>query len=373
MGFAKIKHRSSFGQTMTKQPIATNTTSLLLQRLGIQYPIFKAPMAGVSTPQLAAIVSNAGGLGAIAIGASSTDAARKMIQDTKRLTDKPFNVNVFCHETLHVNPEQEQAWIDYLQPYFVKYGQPAPTQLHEIYPSFIAHAAMTQLLLEERPAVVSFHFGLPNTDQIAALKAAGILLFATATNLQEVRLIEQAGIDAIVAQGVEAGGHRGIFNPYIDAAITTIDLVTLLKANTTLPIIAAGGIMNGADIQQILALGADAAQLGTAFVICEESAASATYRTHLMNPAKQRTQITQVISGRPARGLINQWHTMIDNPQRPLVAPYPYAYDIAKQLNTLVTKQEDDNFSVFWAGTQVHRIQQLNAQALMASFIESLV
>ncbi len=337
----------------------------LLQRLGIQYPVFKAPMAGVSSPQLAAIVSNAGGLGAIAIGASTLEAAQDMIQQTRALTAKPFNVNVFCHEPIVCSSAQQQAWIDHLQPLFNKYGQPAPSQLTEIYPSFVGNEAMTELLLAEKPAVVSFHFGLPNQAQIDALKAAGITLFATATNLQEARLIEQAGIDAIVAQGIEAGGHRGVFNPAQDAAITTRELVQLLTAYTRLPIIAAGGIMDANDIKQMLALGAQAAQLGTAFVICEESAASAAYRSQLLNPARQLTQISSVISGRPARGLINSWHREVDQLQRPDVAPYPYAYDLAKQLNSAVTKQGYHDFAVFWAGTQLHRLKALNGKALM--------
>lgn len=347
--------------------------SPLLQRLGLHYPVFKAPMAGVSTPQLAAIVSNAGGLGAIAIGASTLDAARQMIQQTRQLTSKPFNVNVFCHEPIVCSSAQQQAWIDHLQPLFNKYGQPAPSQLTEIYPSFVGNQAITDLLLAEKPAVVSFHFGLPHQAQIDTLKAAGIILFATATSVQEARLIEQAGIDAIVAQGIEAGGHRGIFNPAQDAAITTADLVRLLKVHTRLPVIAAGGIMDGNDIKQMLALGAQAAQLGTAFVVCEESAASTAYRTHLLDPATQLTQITSVISGRPARGLINGWHTQVDQLQRAAVAPYPYAYDIAKQLNSAVTKQGYHDFAVFWAGTQVQRLKALNGKALMQDLIQALV
>ena len=356
--------------------MATRTlqsSSALLQTLGIRYPILKAPMAGVSTPELAAIVSNTGGLGAIAIGASTADAARQMIQRTRQLTTKPFNVNVFCHEPLLCTSAQQQAWIDYLQPFFNKYGQSAPTRLTEIYPSFVGNQTLTSLLLDEKPAVVSFHFGLPQQAQIDALKAAGITLLATATSLPEARLIEQAGIDAIVAQGIEAGGHRGTFNPDIDAAMATADLVRLLTVHVSIPVIAAGGIMDGNDIRHMLDLGASAAQLGTAFVACPESAASAAYRAHLLNPATQLTQITRVISGRPARGLINCWHTGIDHPQRPDVAAYPYAYDIAKQLNSAVTKHGHDDFAVFWAGTQVQRIRALDGAALMHYLIETLV
>jgi nitronate monooxygenase len=347
-------------------------TQQLLEQLDIQHPIFKAPMAGTSTPVLAAAVSNAGGLGALGLGAHSIDAARQAIHQTKALTDKPFQLNFFCHESIESDPIIEQQWINYLAPYFEFYNAKPPAKMAQIYPSFLDNDERLQLVLEEKPKAVSFHFGIPTSAQIQAIKQAGILLFATATNLPEAQLIEQAGLDGIIAQGVQAGGHRGTFNASVDSGLMTDDLVTLLSSQINIPIIATGGVMNGADIQRVLNLGASAAQLGTAFVICPESAASQSYRQRLLDPSKQMTQITASISGRPARGLVNNWQNLIDAPHRPPVAAYPYAYDLAKQLIRITSQNHNDDFSVMWAGSEVHRLRNLDAATLMQTLIMEL-
>ncbi|MBN3825705.1 nitronate monooxygenase, partial [Burkholderia sp. Ac-20384] len=251
----------------------------LLRTLGVRAPIVQAPMAGVSTPALAAAVSNAGGLGSLGVGATNADGARKMIRDTRALTDRPFNINVFCHQPAHADAAVEHAWLEWLAPAFREYGATPPASLSEIYTSFIADEAMQALLVEEKPAVVSFHFGLPSADVIAALKRAGVTLFAAATNLDEARQIAAAGIDAIVAQGIEAGGHRGVFDSTAhDDRLGTFALTRLIVRECALPVIAAGGIMDGEGIAAALALGAQAAQLGTAFVACPETSIDDGYR-----------------------------------------------------------------------------------------------
>src|SRR5690348_4910605 len=183
----------------------------LLERLGLEWPIFQAPMAGTSTPAMAAAVSNAGALGGIGLAAEMAEGAGKMIRATQALTSRPFNVNVFCHRRAIPNAEVESRWIARLKPEFNALGAEPPTSLREIYQTFRGNAAMTALLLETRPAIVSFHFGLPDEDQIVALKQAGIILFGSATSVVEAQKLAGAGIDAIVAQGYEAGGHRGMF------------------------------------------------------------------------------------------------------------------------------------------------------------------
>lgn len=185
----------------------------------------------------------------------------------------------------------------------------------------------------------------------------------SATNLAEAKAIEAAGIDIIIAQGIEAGGHRGIFNTAFDAAIKTADLVQLITQNCTLPVIATGGIMTGQQAQQMLNLGADAVQLGTAFVQCKSSNANTAYRDALFN--HPLTQITASISGRPARGLINRWHKEIDTPDRPTVPAYPYSYDLAKQLHALASQHHDHGYGAFWAGTNVTQIRRLEAADLI--------
>ena len=337
------------------------------QQLGIKHPILLAPMAGVSTPELAAEVSNQGGLGSLGLGANSVESARKQILDTQVLTDHSFHVNFFCHESVESSAESQQVWIDYIRPVFEKYNIPVPTELIRIYSSFKDNDDFLNLVLETKPKAVSFHFGIPHPHQITKLKEAGILTLVSATNLAEARAIEKAGIDIIIAQGIEAGGHRGIFNPTFDAAITTADLVRLITQNCTLPVVAAGGIMNGQQIKYMLNLGASAVQLGTAFVQCKTSSANSTYRQALLN--QPITQVTASISGRPARGIINHWQMEIDLPERPKTAPYPYAYDLAKQLNALAIKNGDVGYGAFWAGSNAAQIRELEARDLINQLI----
>src|SRR5690606_23645212 len=183
-----------------------NPTEQILARLGIQHPIIQAPMVGVSTPQLAAAVSEAGGLGSLGLGASSPAQARELIEQTRALTAKPFNLNLFCHAPASADAARERAWLERLQPLFAEFDAEPPAALREIYPSFLADPDMLEVLLEQRPAVVSFHFGLPPRDWIKRLRQAGIVLLACVTTPEEADQAEAAGVDALVAQGVEAGG-----------------------------------------------------------------------------------------------------------------------------------------------------------------------
>lgn len=335
----------------------------LLQQLHLKHPIFLAPMAGVSTPALAAEVSNHGALGSLGLGASSISSAQEQIKKTKQLTQGPLQLNFFCHQTVAADPIAQQHWINAIKPSFDQFSAPVPPRLNCIYPSFLDHDDFLNLVLETRPALVSFHFGLPHPHQIQALKQAGILTMVSATNLIEAQLIEQAGIDIINAQGIEAGGHRGCFNPNIDAAISTAELVKLIKAHCNCPIVAAGGIMTGQQIRHMLSLGAAAVQMGTAFVQAKSSNAHPAYRQALFQ--NSTTQISSSISGRPARALIQHWHTQIDRPDRPAVADYPYAYDLAKQLHAIASQHGDHGYGAFWAGSNVAQIRDLDSAALI--------
>jgi nitronate monooxygenase len=278
----------------------------LVAQLGLAHPIIQAPMAGVSTPAMAAAVNAAGGLGSIAVGATDADGAGDDRGPEAR-TDRPFNVNVFVHAPAAADRAHEAAWCAGLAPLFREFGAESPTALREIYRSFAEDDAMLAALVEARPAVVSFHFGLPGADRIAALKQAGCLLLASATSLAEADAARVAGIDAVVAQGFEAGGHRGMFDPDApDEQLGTLALTRLLARRAGLPVIAAGGIMDGAGIRAALALGAVAAQLGTALSAAPK-AADAGYRTALAEG--RPTVMTRAISGRPARGLANRFTT----------------------------------------------------------------
>ncbi|QNW98979.1 nitronate monooxygenase [Acinetobacter seifertii] len=343
----------------------------LLQQLAIKHPIFLAPMAGVSTPELAAEVSNQGGLGSLGLGANTPQSAREQILKTQALTENSFQVNFFCHQSTELNLEKAKQWIEYLRPHFEKFGVQPPQELHSIYPSFLDNDDFLNVVLETKPKAVSFHFGIPHPHQIKALKEAGILTMVSATNLIEAQAIEAAGIDIIIAQGIEAGGHRGIFNQTFDAAIKTSDLVQLIVKHCKLPVVAAGGIMTGLQAKHMLGLGATAVQLGTAFVQCQTSNASAEYRKALFT--EPVTQISASLSGRPARGLLNHWHTKIDSPTRPLQPEYPYAYDLAKQLNALASKHHDYGFGAFWAGSNVALIRELGASDLVNQLVVEML
>ncbi|MCP1519225.1 nitronate monooxygenase [Pseudomonas migulae] len=336
----------------------------LLSLLNIRLPILQSPMVGVSTPRLAAAVSSAGGLGAIGIGGSNVEQARNMIRETAALTDKPFNVNVFCHQPAVHDSARETQWLTFLAPFFAQFGAAAPTALREIYTSFVEDPDMLQMLLEERPAVVSFHFGLPPQPAIDALKAAGIILLCSVTNLAEAQSAERAGVHALVTQGYEAGGHRGVFEPKQDSQMGTFALVRVLVAACRLPVIAAGGIMDGAGIKAVMQLGAGAAQLGTAFILCPESSANSAYREALKGPRAHQTAITSVISGRPARGMVNRNFTDLETASTAL-PDYPRAYDANKALNAAATAQANTEFAVQWAGQGAPLIREMPAAALV--------
>ncbi|MBL8267056.1 NAD(P)H-dependent flavin oxidoreductase [Steroidobacter sp.] len=347
-----------------------STVPALLSLLDVEHPIIQAPMAGTSTPELAAAVSNSGGLGSLGVGASSVDQARAAIRATKALTARPFNVNLFCHRRATADASREAAWLEYLAPRFAEFGVEPPSALAEIYQTFVGNDAMLAMLLAERPAVVSFHFGLPEVGWIRQLRQAGIVLLACATNSAEAVECMRAGVDAIVAQGVEAGGHRGVFSPELgDDGIGTLALVRMLVRQGGLPVIAAGGIMDGAGIAAALQLGAAGAQLGTAFVLCPESSASAAYREQMKSDRAHHTRITATISGRPARGLPNRMYEMDGAPALP---DYPIVYDAGKALHAAASAKGNHEFAAYWAGQGAPMARELPAATLMSRLVEEL-
>ena len=344
---------------------------LWMARLGLQHPIIQAPMAGTSTPQLAAAVSNAGALGSVGIGAYGVDQARQHIAQTQALTARPFNVNLFCHQTATPDAEREAQWLRYLAPEFARYGAQASSGLRCIYESAVGNAQLQAMVLQQKPAVVSFHFGLPEQSFIDALRAAGITTLACATNLDEARQIEQAGVDVIVAQGMEAGGHRGAFVPEQDRLMGMLALVQLLARECRLPVVAAGGIMDGAGIAAALQLGASAVQMGTAFILCPESAASPAYRAELQSDQAQHTAITAAISGRPARGMFNRLHQLGRDYAGPLPA-YPMVYDAGKALHQAASTQGSSDYAAHWAGQGAPLARAMPAQQLVQTLIQEL-
>lgn len=345
----------------------------LLELLDIKLPIIQAPMAGVSTAAMAAAVSNAGALGSIGVGATDAAGARQMIAAVRARTTRPFNVNVFCHQPATADPALEAAWLQRLQPHFARFGAAAPQALREIYRSFVEDDAMLAALLSDKPHVVSFHFGLPSAERIRALREAGIALLATATNPQEAAAAAQAGVQGIVAQGYEAGGHRGVFDPAAhDDRLGTLALTRLLVRAVDIPVIAAGGIMDGAGIAAALALGASAAQLGTAFLACPESAADSGYREALAGDAAHHTVMTRAISGRPARCLRNRFTQLGEDCPAEQIPAYPIAYDAGKALNAAAKSAHEAGYGAQWAGQGAPLLRDRPAAELVLTLATEL-
>jgi nitronate monooxygenase len=323
----------------------------LLEILEIDAPIIQAPMAGVSTPEMAAAVSNAGALGSIGVGATNAAGAQQMIAAFREHSPRSLNVNVFCHAPARADQAREANWIELLRPEFARFDATPPTALKEIYRSFVEDDDMLVMLLAERPRVVSFHFGIPSRERIKALHGAGIVLLGSATSVTEARALVAADVDAVVAQGYEAGGHRGVFDPNADDdRLGTFALTRLLVRDIDRPVIAAGGLMDGAGVAAALRLGASAAQLGTAFVACDESQADAGYRAALKSDAAHHTVMTRAISGRLARSLANRFTALGRNVARRDVPDYPIAYDAGKALHAAGKAKGEFGFGAQWAG-----------------------
>ncbi|MFC0202673.1 NAD(P)H-dependent flavin oxidoreductase [Novosphingobium soli] len=344
----------------------------LPQRLGLTAPIIQAPMAGTSTPALAAAVCEAGGLGSVAVGALDPAGVRALVAEVRGRTARPFNVNLFVHRAPVADPEREAGWLDWLRSLFVEFGAEPPEALQAPYRSFVDDGEMLALLVELAPPVVSFHFGLPDAGAIAALRDKGVLLLATATNVEEARAIAAAGLDGVVAQGIEAGGHRGMFDPAApDPQLGTLALTRLL-AREALPVIAAGGIMDGAGIAAALDLGAVAAQLGTAFVLCPESAADEAYRAALAGPGAYATTLTPLVSGRPARALANRFTALGAELGERRVPDYPIAYHAGKALNEAAKARGEHGFGAQWAGQGAPLARAMPAGELVATLAAEL-
>lgn len=337
-----------------------------LQRLGIEYPILQAPMAGSTTPELTAAVANAGALGGHGCAALDVETTRQHIRTIRSLTHKPFNLNLFCHQSLPLEDTQEQFWTSLFVPYFDALGSSTPDSLSSNYVSLHDNPAMVEMLLEEKPPVLSFHFGLPAAEVISAFTAAGIMLLGCATRIEEAQAIEAAGLDAIIVQGAEAGGHQGVFlDTRHNDFVPLHSLLPQIKAATQLPLIAAGGIMTGEHIAAVIKAGASAAQLGTAFLLCPETNTSAAHRHALKHGTGDNTALIRVVSGRPARGFVNRLHQDLDKYIHEM-PPYPYPYSMTKALNKVAKAKHNTDFAVHWAGTGVAQIREMGAAELVA-------
>lgn len=341
----------------------TPTTSLL----GIRYPVIQAPMAGITTPELAAAVSERGGLGSLGGAMLSPLRLREQIEAVRAATEAPFGVNLFA-PLASVDPgdsvEQMQSA---LAPWRERLGL-GPAEPPEA-PQRRFEDQLT-VVLEQKPAVFSFTFGIPPADALASIREAGVRVLGTATSVLEAEMLEQAGCDAVVAQGSEAGGHRGTFSgPFEDAMIGTMALVPQVVDRVSCPVVAAGGIMDGRGIAAALALGAGAAQLGTAFIACDESAAPPPYKRSLTEASDTDTVITRAFTGRPLRGLRTSFVDQIEASGIE-VPPYPHQQQLMAELRAAGVEREELDVVGRLAGQGVPQIRDGSAADLLARLVE---
>ncbi|AOV06570.1 NAD(P)H-dependent flavin oxidoreductase [Sporosarcina ureilytica] len=333
----------------------------MLKKLGIAYPIIQAPMAGITTPEFVVASANAGILGAIGAGYLSGEETRQFIREVKKRTRQPFMVNLFLPEDVQVRKATiQKANVD-LHTIRESLGiSEAKVQFQE--PNF---DAQIEVLLEENVKVCSFTFGLPSRQIVERLKAQHVFLIGTATTVEEALLAEEIGMDAVVAQGSEAGGHRGSFQGQL-TLIPLEDFLPDIVKSVQIPVIAAGGIANKAMSDKAFAAGAAAVQVGTALLASKESGAHSLHKEALLRATKGSTVLTNTFSGKMARGIRNEFTERMKNA---VIAPYPYQNDLTKEIRKVAAQQEKPEFMSLWAGENVHLSTDGKVRDIIARFI----
>lgn len=343
----------------------------LQQLFGIELPIVQAPMAGVQGSALAIAVSAAGGLGSLPCAMLSLDALRKELAAIKAATDRPFNVNFFCHTPPAADARREAAWRAALAPYYAEFGIDADSiPAGPGRAPFSVEAA--EVLAEFRPAVVSFHFGLPSAELLARVKAWGAKVLSTATTVAEARWLEAHGADAIIAQGLEAGGHRGLFlTDDLTTQLGTFALLPQVVQAVNVPVIAAGGIADARGVAAAMALGAAGVQVGTAYLLCPEATTTAIHRAALKSEAACHTAITNVFTGRPARGIVNRIIREL-GPISPVAPAFPLATSAVAPLRAKAEAQGSGEFSPLWSGQNASGCKEIPAAELTRALAAGL-
>jgi nitronate monooxygenase len=335
----------------------------ILDLFGIDLPILQAPMAGVSTPEMAIAVSEAGGLGALACAQLSVEQARTDLAIIRQGTKRPINVNFFCHTPPAPQPERIAAWRKLLAPYYRELGldPDAPIPDTNRVPFDEAFCAVVE---EARPEVVSFHFGLPSPSLLDRVRAIGARIISSATTVAEARWLEERGVDAVIAMGLEAGGHRGNFlSDDIGRQVGTFALVPQIVDAVKVPVIAAGGITDARGIVAAFALGASAVQIGTAYMLTPEAKLTDSHRKALRSAGEHHTVLTTLFTGRPARGIVNR--VMRDlgaiNPAAP---SFPLAAGALLPLKAKAEAAGSGDFTNLWSGQAASLAKEMSAAAL---------
>jgi nitronate monooxygenase len=340
----------------------------LLNRLGIEYPVILAPMGGGSgTPELAAAVSNAGGLGSLGVAYLTPDQIIETVRQTRALTNRPINVNLFVGGfavPTNFNPAPMLSILSEVHATLGLAAPPMPPQPRDTFPE------QFEAVLETRPEVFSFTFGALDARAISKLRSQGTAILGTATTVEEAEVLVESGVDAVVAQGAEAGAHRGTFSaPFEAAMVPTLQLVRQIAPFA--PVIASGGIMDGRDIRRMLDNGASAAQLGTAFLPCPESAAALAYKRELLAAKTDTTVMTRAFSGRPARGLRNEFIITLEG-REDVILPYPLQNALTRPMRTAAAQLGNAGFLSLWAGQGVARCRTMPAGELVKQLVAEL-
>lgn len=321
----------------------------LTERLRTDTLLLQAPMAGAQDARLALAVCAAGGIGGLPAAMLAPDALAQQLKTLSEGTDRPWNANFFCHTPPTPDPAQEAAWRQALAPFYAEAGLDIAAVPAGAGRVPFSHA-IADIVESFRPPIASFHFGLPAPDLLARVKGWGSLVLSSATTVDEARWLEAHGADAVIAQGAEAGGHRGMFlSDDITTQIGTFALLPQIAATVKVPVIAAGGIADAAGVRAALALGAAGVQVGTAYLCCPESTISAIHRAALQSDAARHTALTTLFSGRPARGIVNRAMREL-GPLNPAAPAFPLATAAIAPLRAHWEKQDSGDFSPLWSG-----------------------
>lgn len=343
--------------------------SALTQRLGIAHPIIQAPMAGgASTPELIAAVCRAGGMGFIAAAYTTPETVAQTVAAVRERTDRPFGINLFAPLPPAALPTDSAIAVDRLRPFHEEL-QLAPPTLPASTPD--PFDTLFPAVLESGAAALSFTFGPLPDAAVEAAKSRGMTVMGTATTVDEALALQSLGVDAIVAQGAEAGGHRGTFlGDFGDSLVGTLSLVPQMVDAVALPVIASGGIMDGRGIAAALALGAEAVQMGTAFLTCYEAGVTNEYKQAILTARESGTRITRAFSGRPARGLVNRFMEEVEPPgEVPALLPYPAQNSLTRPLRSAAAREHRPEFLSLWSGQGVRLARHLSAGELIACLV----
>ena len=335
----------------------------LTELLGTELPIIQAPMAGAQASALTVAVSNAGGLGSLPCAMLNIEGMRTELAAIRAKTSMPFNVNFFVHTPPIVDPAREAAWRTTLSPYYRELGIDSIS-----IPAGPGRAPFTaeasEVLSEFRPPIVSFHFGLPSPELMACVKAMGAKVLSSATTVAEALWLEARGVDGIIAQGLEAGGHRGIFlSDDLTTQLGTFALVPQIVQAVKVPVIAAGGINDAIGVQAALALGAIAVQIGTGYLLCPETTITAVHRAALKSEGIRHTALTNIFTGRPARGIVNRIMREL-GPICSAPPAFPLATSAIAPLRAKAEAQGSGDFSPLWSGQNASNCREVPAAQL---------